>query len=103
MTIELKELAQMANTDLALENQRFRTSDIGEAFSMMKELNELSELREIEGKKFKTCWRVGIRIDDRIVFDLDNHDEKNMKEVVNYYQNYFSDKFTVIKTLHGYH
>jgi hypothetical protein len=103
MTIDKKDIAQMANTDIALENSRFTTSDKAEAFSMMKELNELSEVREIEGKKYKTCWRVGIRIDDRIVFDLDNHDETNMREVVNFYQNYFNDKFTVIKTLHGYH
>jgi hypothetical protein len=99
----LKDIAQMANTDIALENSRFTTSDKAEAFSMMEELNGLSEVREIEGKKFKTEWRVGIRIDDKIVFDLDNHDENNMREMVKYYQNYFNDKFTVIKTLHGYH
>ena len=40
---------------------------------------------------------------NRIVFDIDSPDNKNVDVIVNYYGNLFNTKFSIISTKHGFH
>lgn len=73
---------------------RYHTRDKMKAFSFMNEKNKVRQ---------KNVWRVAAKIKNRVIFDIDNLDEANMNDILNYYRNMFFYDFRVIKTFSGYH
>ena len=71
-------------------------------FAIASERNNLEHPEKKKDKIVKTKWRVGVTFSNRLVIDIDGHDEKNLKLVSGYYSNIFNDTYTVFKTLHGY-
>lgn len=73
---------------------RYHTKFKNVAFNYMNEKNKV---------KGKNVWRVAIKVKNRIIFDIDDLDEQNIREILKYYQGLFFYGFRVIKTLSGYH
>ncbi len=73
---------------------RYFTEHKGVAFKFMDEKNRIEKCN---------VWRVAIRIDNRICFDIDDLDINNLKTIADFYSNLFNTKFKIIKSLNGYH
>lgn len=105
---------EMPRSDIEFvqEFHRFQTKDKARAFSLMQELEEkekivFDKVIEKNGKKYrrfvKTSWRTSMNFKNKITFDIDSHDENNLKIVLDNYSKLFQTKFAVIKSKHGYH
>ncbi len=101
-----------SDIDFVKEFHRFQTKDKGRAFSLMQKMEEkekivFDKVIEKDGKKYrrfvKTSWRTSMNFKNKITFDIDSHDETNLKIVLNYYTGLFKTKFIVVKSKHGYH
>lgn len=101
-----------SDLEFAREFHRFQTKDKAKAFSLMEELEEKEEIVfsgivEKDGKKYrkytKTSWRTSMNFKNRIVFDIDSHDAKNLETVRRFYIKLFETEFKTIKSLHGFH
>lgn len=75
---------------------RYYTTERKKAFQAIEHLNFF------EAPDSPKKWRVGARVTDHIVFDLDSHDENNLKTIVMYYTKLFG-KLRTFKTNGGYH
>lgn len=82
---------------------RFSTRDKAKAFNLKEKLEAKPLIREQDGKKYIIEWRVGRIIRDRIVIDIDSHDQNNLNVVLKSYSAFLNTQFHVLKTEHGYH
>lgn len=107
-----EEKQPLSDADFTKEFHRFQTKDKARAFSLMQELEEKEDIKfagvvEKDGKRYrryiKTSWRTSENFSDRIAFDIDNHDEMNLKLIYLFYSRLFQKDFNVIRTKHGYH
>jgi hypothetical protein len=73
---------------------RFYTEIKGVAFKFMNERNKIAG---------RNIWRVGVCINNRICFDIDNPDMNNVICIAKYYGKLFNTDFIVIRTMNGYH
>jgi len=101
-----------SDIDFVKEFHRFQTKDKSRAFALMEELEKSEKITfdkviEKDGKRYrrfvKTSWRTSMNFQNRISFDIDDHDEQNLDTVLRFYQELFKTKFSVIFTKHGYH
>lgn len=101
-----------SDIDFVKEFHRFQTKDKARAFSLMQELEKkekivFDQVIEKDGNKYrrfvKTSWRTSMNFKNKITFDIDSPDERNLKKVLDYYSKLFKTKFMVIKSKHGYH
>ena len=89
-------LEEIADKKSACTRLRYRKLSGDDAFQLQKRLQELAPTN--------IKWNVGLSIKDRIVFDLDHHDEEMLYEFLAFQKKNLGLKgFHVIKTLHGYH
>lgn len=79
-----------------LYTNRFATKNKLKAYGLMNKLNALTS-------DYGREWRVGKVIADRVVIEIDNHDNRNLLKVLGFYSRLFQDTFHVIRTLHGFH
>lgn len=102
----------LSDVEFTKEFHRFQTRDKAKAFSLMESLERkeniiFDKVIEINGRKYKrytkTAWRTSMNFKNRISFDIDTHDEGNLRIITEYYGKLFSTQFNVIKTMHGYH
>ena len=86
------------------KNIQFSGTSIGKIdyFQIASERDRLEHPEKKGDKIVKTHWRVGITFSNRLVIDIDGHDEKNLKLVSIFYSTLFHDTCTIFKTLHGY-
>lgn len=84
-------------------NARGSTRIRAKAFWMMDNLDKMSVAREANGKRYITKYRVGEVIRDRIVIDIDSHNEANLHNTLHYLKGLYSSDFEVRKTSNGYH
>lgn len=73
---------------------RFKTNDEKKAFRFMA-------LKNIEEKK--NVWRVGIRVKNRLILDIDSKSEENLVSIKTYYEKLLQVKFRAFQTNGGYH
>ena len=90
------------NIDEIKEMKRYSTTYKAKAFNLLKELNSSEPVREFNGRKYQTQWRVSQMVRDRTVIDIDSHDRDNLCVVLNGYEPIMG-KFYVVKTNGGYH
>lgn len=108
---------------MKLENEfriNFKKTDSkNKDFAALKarELNKLEKPIEVQCCNDPTCrmcagsghyftnsvWRVGKNTDTQLIVETDSSDEENMKHIKQHLEAFFQYKFSVIKTLHGYH
>jgi len=101
-----------SDIEFVKEFHRFQTKDKARAFALMEELEKSEKITfdkviERDGKRYrrfvKTSWRTSMNFQNRITFDIDDHDEQNLDNVMCFYEKLFDTKFSIIKTKHGYH
>ena len=101
-----------SDIDFIKEFHRFQTRDKARAFNLMESLERdekiiFDKVVIKNGKTYsrftKTSWRTSMNFKNKITFDIDSHDENNLKIVLDYYGKLFKTGFTVIKSKHGYH
>ena len=78
----------------SVKTTRFYTQRKEVAFMFMNEKNKIAG---------RNIWRVGLCINNRTAFDIDNPDITNIKQIVSYYKSMFGYSYKIIKSLHGYH
>ena len=66
---------------------RYFSQDKGKAFAFQESLNKAEIPTNGKIKK----WRVAVRVKDRVIFDIDNHDITNVKSIIQYCRNLFID------------
>ena len=71
-------------------------------FDIATQRNRLEHLKKKGDKIVKTKWRVGVTFSNRLVIDIDNHDETNRKRIIWFYSRLFEKLFYEVKTNHGY-
>ena len=82
---------------------RFATRRKDKAFNLKEQLEAKPLVREENGKKYITEWRVGRVIRDRIVIDIDSHDKNNLNTILKSYSALLGLSFITLKTSNGYH
>lgn len=75
-----------------------RKLQLSKAVEMIKELQPLEQIEN--GQKAE--WRIGKTTESILIVDIDNHDEKNLARVLANLHSLFNERYTTIKTLHGY-
>lgn len=75
--------------------KRYYSSDKRKALYWMNEKNKIAE----KGKR----WRVGMKITNRIIFDIDNPEIDNLLMIEKYYSRYYMTTFKCYKTFSGFH
>lgn len=76
---------------------------LGKAYQWMQELNKMEKPFLKDGKLKILHWRVGITTPSNLILDIDNHDEKNLRKVIdNLFELFPNDEFSVFQTLNGY-
>jgi hypothetical protein len=78
-----------------IKTNRFLTIRKDKAFNLAQKLNETENMTR--------KWYVGIRIYNKIVIDIDNHDAENIHRVQWFYSRLYSTEWVTVKTMHGYH
>lgn len=73
---------------------RYKTSDEKKAFLFMNLKNQ---------EEGKNVWRVGIRVRNRLIFDVDSKSKENLLSIKTYYEKLFRLKFRAFETNGGYH
>lgn len=73
---------------------RYHTKHKNRAFMFMRNQNKI---------KGRNTWRVAATINNRVVFDIDNHDINNVKSIIDYYSACLKCHFKAIRTHGGYH
>jgi len=73
---------------------RYFSTNKENAFKFMNEKNKISG---------RNVWRVGVCINNRTAFDIDNPEVDNIKQILLYYKSVFGYDYKIIKSLHGYH
>lgn len=73
------------------------------AFRIANDMNSKEIIYEENGKKYKDVWRVGKTTNSQIIIETDNSSQDNAIVVRNNLQVLMMYKFSMIKTLHGYH
>lgn len=82
---------------------RFATRNKAKAFNLKEQLEAKPLIREENGKKYITEWRVGRVIRDRIVIDIDSYDINNLKTIIKSYSTLLGYSFVILTTENGYH
>jgi hypothetical protein len=77
------------------KTNRFLTLRKDKAFALAESLNKTEVTNRM--------WYVGIRVYNRIVIDLDSHDEANLYKIKWFYSRMFQSEFITSITSHGYH
>lgn len=72
------------------------------SFAYAKLLNDKEKPVIRNNLVIKKVWRVGYSQSNRLVIDIDTHDNSNLDIVRLFYQNLFGYKFITIKTTNGY-
>lgn len=85
-------------------NIQFSGTSAGKAdyFDIASQRNDLERLKQKGDKIIKTKWRVGVTFSNRLVIDIDNHDEMNCKRIIWFYSRLLEESFYKVKTNHGY-
>lgn len=77
---------------------RYYSKDIKNAVGFALELNKKEIVQDGKLKR----WRVAVRINNKICFDIDNFDIDNLHRISNYYTPIFG-RLRAFKTYHGFH
>lgn len=82
---------------------RFATRNKAKAFYLKEQLEKKPLIRNENDKTYITEWRVGRVIRDRIVIDIDSHNNNNLNTILKSYSSLLNLNFLVLRTENGYH